>query len=503
MLGVVMGRIDPNGAGRTGRAQWVRSAALVALTLVVAACGNDPGGPFVMPAGEEFDAFAADRVLVVVESQNECASLGACVPKLESPCDLGDGNERGLAVYRLGTSGRLVSATGDQAGALPEAIIPTGDNPRRVIAHPNDPTLLYVATLSRVQVFRLMPSGGSVCIDETFTDLEIDSEVDPEDDLDPFDLVIDPNFGTFGVLYVAANGVGRIDAYDIAADGTLPPLPSSCIVGSSSAEFAAVSPVNSTLFATGSRDRIEVYERRDGQFLDAQVATPTPTSTPGPDELTPTPTGTPAPTGPTPVATPSPAPTCIDPRFVTRQLSSLGAGRVTAMDFLPAEEPNDETVGDLVVAEEGSLSLISFPIDPNGQLDGDDNGSTSRAGFYTRILRVDRNGATFYYTTAFQEGKTDVYKLGDPSEDADRLSGDPLSKTRSDPFSLPVGLAIDGDTGPMLFVAQEGLGRVDGFRIRADGSTDQVPATSTAPAQGIDGQTLELFPNDVLIVPLP
>jgi len=495
-----MGGIDSNAAGRTGRAQRTRSAALIALVLVVAGCGDDPGGPFVMPAGTQFAASAAGRVLVVVESQNECADLGNCLPNPTSLCDLGDGNRRGLAIYPLGANGRFVSATGDQAGALPEAIIPTGDNPRRVIAHPNDPSLLYVATLKRVQVFRLAAGGGSTCIDQTTEDKVVAPSLD--DDLEPVDLLIDPNFGTNGVLYIAGEQGHRVDAYDIALDGTIPALPSSCIVGSTAEEFSALAVVNDTLFATGSRERIEVYDRVNGQFPDVQV-TATATVTPEEGAPTPSPTATPIPTGPIPVATPSPAPTCIDALRITGPRSSLGAGRVSDIEFLAAEKPDDETVGSLVVAEEFTGRLISFPIDPNGQLDGDDDGQTDRTGFYQRILRLDRDGTTFLYASAFQEGETDVFELGPEDVDQERLPDRPLSRTRSDPFSLPVGLAIDGTTGSILYVAQEGLGRIDGFRIRADGGTEEVPATSTARARGIDGRTLELFPNDVVIVPSP
>ncbi len=497
MLGVVMGRIDSNEAGRR-----MRSAALIGLVLVVAGCGDDQGGPFVMPAGTEFDAVGSDQVIVVVETQNECADLGNCLPNPTSPCDLGDGNRRGLAVYRLGSSGRFVSATGDQAGALPEAIIPTGDNPRRVIAHPNDPTLLYVATLKSVQVFRLAAGGGSECLDQTTEDKVVAPDLD--DDLEPVDLLIDPNFGTNGVLYIAGEEGHRVDAYDIALDGTLPDLPSSCIVGSTAEEFTALAVVDDTLFATGSRERIEVYQRVNGQFPDVQV-TPTATAEPDPNEPTPmqTPMPTPTSTDPTPLATPSPAPTCIDALRITSPLSSLGAGRVTDIEFLAAEKPNEETVGSLVVAEEFTGRLTSFPIDPNGELDGDDDGQTDRTGFYQRLLRIDRVGTTFLYTTAFQEGETDVFRLGDPDDGEDRLPDRPLSRTRSDPFSLPVGLAIDGSTGSIMYVAQEGLQRIDGFRIRPDGGTDNEPVTSTAPARAIDGRALDLFPNDVVIVTLP
>jgi hypothetical protein len=82
-------------------------------------------------------------------------------------------------------------------------------------------------------------------------------------------------------------------------------------------------------------------------------------------------------------------------------------------------------------------------------------------------------------------------------------SGSSLAKTRSDPFSLPVGLALDGDDGPILWVAQEGLGRVDGFLVRDDGGIENVPSTSTPPVQRPTGGEVDTFPDDVVVVPLP
>ena len=483
MLGAAMGAMGGRRAG---------CAAVAGLALLLAGCGNDRGQAFSMPPGTEFDAAAAARVLVVVESQNMCADLGACAQPDAAPCHVGEGNTRGLAVYRLGTSGRLFSATGDRSGAQPEQVIATDDNPRRVIAHPDDPTLLYVATLDRVQVFRLGAAGATRCIDETPSDPEIDPGAD---ELDPIDLAIDPAFGEHGVLYVAASGAGRVDAYEIAADGTLPALPTSCIVGPTEAEYSAITPVTAGLFATGGRNRIEIWERVDGQFPDVQ-SPPTPTPTPTADGGAPTASPTPDPSVPTETATPTPAPTCVGARLVSSPLSALGAGLVTDIEFLPSAT---EPAGNLIVTEEVTRRLTSFPVDPNGEIDDDDDGRTDRSGLYQRILRAERSGQTFLYATVFQEGRTDVFRL----EEDGRLPDSNLAKTRSDPFSLPVGLALDGDDGPILWVAQEGLGRVDGFLVRDDGGIENVPTTSTPPVQRPTGGEVDTFPDDVVVVPLP
>jgi hypothetical protein len=181
--------------------------ALVGFAVLVAGCGNDRGKPFAMPPGTEFDTVRANRALVVVESQNECGGPTVCVPAPAGACQRGAGNTRGLAIYRLGGDGLFFSPTGNRAGAVPEQIVATDDNPRRVVAHPNDPTLLYVATLRRIQVIRLAPNGGSRCIDETLSDTEVNAEAD---DLDPIDLLIDPTAGTNGVL-MPLRGASRPD----------------------------------------------------------------------------------------------------------------------------------------------------------------------------------------------------------------------------------------------------------------------------------------------------
>jgi hypothetical protein len=479
------------GAVTRGNEGWRRAGAAALLLTVVAGCGSGSNKLFVLPAGTAFEGTRSDRVLVVVESQNACADIGTCEPTAPSPCHLGDGNTRGLAVYRLGPEGLLFDADGDGM-AVPEQVIATDDNPRRVLAHPNDPTLLYVATNERIQVFRLASDGVTRCIGETLSEIEV---VPGADDLDPIDMVIDPTIGN-GVLYVAAKGANRIDAYAIGADGTLPQIPSSCVVGPTIAEFSAVALLSDTFIATGGRDRIDVYNRVSGQFPDVQsgTTTPTPVPTPGGGGTAIEPGETPSPSAVLP--TPTIAPTCIGALVITAPVSSLSAGLVTDIEFLPLDT---EPLGDLVVAEEVTQRLFTFPIDTQGVLSDNFTSETDRASFYQRLLRVDRPGGSFIYAGVFQEGQVEVFRR----QDDGRLPNVNFSKSRSDPFTLPVGLAVDGPTGPVLYVAQEGVGRVDGFRIRTDGGIDSVPLSSTAPVRRDDGGTINTFPDDVVILPLP
>ncbi len=110
-------------ADRTRR--WLAGAASV-LGLVVAGCGGGGGKDrsFVLPPGTAVDGTASARVLLVVEASNECESHGNCLFSSPAPgatpsptpapsiCDIGVGNTRGLALYRLGTGGLLLDSPG-------------------------------------------------------------------------------------------------------------------------------------------------------------------------------------------------------------------------------------------------------------------------------------------------------------------------------------------------------------------------------------------------------
>jgi hypothetical protein len=451
---------------------------------IVACAGGGKDRNFELPAGNELDSVRSDKVLVVVESHNDCDDDGTCVPTAAGPCHLGDGNTRGLAIYRLGAAGLLFGNTAN--GAQPEQRIATDDNPRRIVVHPTDPSLVYVATLRRVQAIRL-GARGSACIAESKSDDEVR---DGAEDADNVDMVIDPSIGN-GILYVAGRGSDRIDAYPIADDGTIPPLPSSCIVGGSNSEFAALAPMGDGFFAAGGSVRIEIHPRVQGQFLAepdpnaTATPSPAPTVSPSPD-----PEATPGP------SSPSPAPsTCIDARLVSTPLSTISSAIVTQMFFDPSASA---PLGQLFIAEEVSQRIFTFPVNADGVIDGDDSSSTKRAGVYQRMLRHRSPGRDIIYSSVFNEGRVDVFRL-----ENGLLPDETFSRTAEDPRSLPIGMAIDGPAGTILYVAQGGLDRIDGFRIRDDGGLPDEPATSTAPPIDTSGNGIVTFPDDVVIVPLP
>jgi hypothetical protein len=460
---------------------WRRRAARgagLALLVTAATCGG--GGSsgqhtFDLPPGSALDTTPSDRMLLVVEAKNQCGDSGTCIatpvpaptPGAGGGCDVGNGNTRGLALYRLGTAGHFLENPAQPGSAVgPEATIATADNPRRVLVSPTDPTLVYVATNERIQVFRLAPGGGSRCIAQTRSEREADPG--SRHDLDPVDFALDSTIGN-GILYVAGRGSNRVDAYPIADDGTIPDVPASCIIGTTGAKYTALSLLTRDFVAASGRDRIEIFRRVEGLF-------PPPTPEPG---ATPT---------------PAPSPGCFGVQRITVPVSSIGAAIVTDTFFLPSASA---PIGALVVAEEASRRLFTFNVDASGTIDNKETSSTKRDGFYQNLLRRDAGADAVLYASVFQEGRVAAFRL-----ENGLLPRTPFSKTEKDPKTTPVGLAIDGASGSILYVAEASIGRIDGFRIQPDSSLSGIPETSTE-AVTVDGRVLDSFPSDIQIIPAP
>lgn len=462
------------------------SGLVVATCVVLGACsGGGKDRSFDLPAGSQFDGARAAKVMVVVEAQNECDDDGSCVTPPAGPCHLGDGNTRGLSVYRLGNTGLLFGNSPN--GSEPEQRIALDDNPRRVVVNPRNPSILYVSTRERVQVVRLQAGGGSACIDETSREQDVRPD---SDDMDPVDMVVDPSFGN-GILYVATRGSNRVDAYPLADDGTLPSLPTSCIVGGGGTDFSALTPLGEGFFAAGGSSRIEIHARLQGQFLPEPDPNATRTATPAPAVTpTPAPGETPGPAVPSPERS-----TCFDARLVTTPLSSIGAALVNQLAFDPS---SSAPLGQLFIAEEVSQRIFTFPVNADGIIADNDSSSTKRAGVYQRMLRHRHLGQDILYSSVYNEGRVDAFLM-----ENGLLPDESFSRTAEDPNALPVGLAVDDPGGTILYVAEAGLDRVDGFRIRPDGGIDDEPVTSTAPPVDAEGGSISTFPDDLVIVPLP
>jgi 6-phosphogluconolactonase (cycloisomerase 2 family) len=480
-----MARAVTLGTRVRGGTAAVHGLVVVACVGLAACAGGGKDRSFELPPGSEFDGARAGKVIAVVEAQNLCGSDGSCVTPPAGPCHLGEGNTRGLSIYRLGATGLLFgnSAT----GAEPEQRIALDDNPRRVVANPRIPTILYVSTEERVQVVRLQAGGGSACIDETSREQDVRPDAE---DMDPVDMVVDPSIGN-GILYVATRGSNRIDAYPLAEDGTLDSLPTSCIVGGGGAEFVALAPLGEGFFAAGGTSQIEIHARVQGQFLPEPDPNATKTPTPAPTASpTPAPGETPGPTTPSPERS-----TCFDARLVTTPLSTIGSALVTQVLFEPSASA---PLGQLFISEEVSQRIFTFPVNADGVIANNDSSSTKRAGVYQRMLRHRHVGQDILYSSVYNEGRVDVFRM-----ENGLLPDESFSRTAEDPNALPVGLIIDEPNGTILYVTEAGLDRVDGFRIRPDGGLEDEPATSTAPPVDAEGRSISTFPDDLVIVPLP
>jgi len=193
---------------------------------------------------------------------------------------------------------------------------------------------------------------------------------------------------------------------------------------------------------------------------------------------------------------PSPEPsTCFNARLVSTPLSLIGSSLVTQLLF----EPSASTpLGQLFISEEVSQRIFTFPVNADGVIAENDSSSTQRSGVYQRMLRHRHLGADILYSSVYNEGRVDVFQL-----EGGLLPDETFSRTAEDPNALPVGLIIDEPGGTILYVAQGGLDRVDGFRIRPDGGLDDEPVTTTARPVSADGQGFSTFPDDLVIVPLP
>src|SRR5262249_22937791 len=189
----------------------------------------------------------------------------------------------------------------------------------------------------RIQVFRLLPGGGSRCIAQTKTEHE--SDPNARKDLDPVDFALDPTIGN-GVLYVAGRGSNRVDAYPIAADGTIANEPTNCIIGPNDSEYSSLSLLSRDFIAASGKNRIEVFRRVEGLFpppTPAPSATPTPGSTPG----------------------------CFGGQLVSIPVSSIGAAIVNDTLFTPSLSA---PIGELFLSEEVSDRLFTFNIDASGTI---------------------------------------------------------------------------------------------------------------------------------------
>ncbi len=388
------------------------------------------------------------------------------------------GTEGGaVSAYRLGADGLL-------PGGPPITTIELV-NPRRLTVHPTLP-VLYAA--SRAQIIAFDISGGGLrplCgdIDDL---LAPPCATNPRGNNEPFDIAIGADEDGSFTLYATETGnagsatnPSRIAAYPLEDDGGLPAFAGSQGTGNDVVQFegVAVSP----LFVWGSDtavQRMYRFARESDGSLPAEAPTPTPINHP-----TPSPSPTQAEGGPTPTPTPEPTPA---PKFFSVNFP----GRVEVLDF-PNPSPGGDA-GVLYAVEQGAQRLGAWHIDEFYDLPDFPNSESPIQGFYQSIEIAPDN--TRIYGALFQDGGVASYRLDERAN----IVASSESITSTNPASFPTGLAFleftPSGSGPTktVFVSLGGLGRVDGYRVQADGSLDSRPYTSTEPRT-------DTFPSDVAI----
>ncbi|RMF24354.1 MAG: hypothetical protein D6760_03500 [Deltaproteobacteria bacterium] len=144
----------------------------------------------------------------------------------------------------------------------------------------------------------------------------------------------------------------------------------------------------------------------------------------------------------------------------------------TFVDFPQRMEVRGAT---LFVIELGDQRISAFPIRTNG-LPADEPDSQTRPveRYADLVLAGDR-----LYASAFNAGRVDVYPL-DPVTDA-LPDAQPAVSTAADPAAFPSGMILSGG---ILYVAQAGISRIDGYILGSDGMPPPYPSTSTSAVSG-------------------
>lgn len=393
------------------------------------------------------------------------------------------GTEGGaVSAYRLGADGLL-------PGGPPLSTVQLV-NPRRLVVHPVLP-VLYVATRAQIVAFDI--SDGtlqSMCGGEGAA-LGPPCATNPRGNNTQFDIAVGANEDGSFTMYAAETGQpgsndnpSRIAAYPLDDDGGLPGFAAS--QGETNNEVVQFEGLAvSSLFVWGSDTSVQRMYRfmRDSDGNLARISpTPTPINHP-----TPTPTPTPTDGGPTPTPTPEPTPS---PVFFLVNFP----GRVEVREF-PEQTPNGNW-GILYAVEEGAQRLGAWQINEFYELPDFPNSESPIRGFYQSIvISPDR---TRIYGALFQDGGITSYRLNEFGN----IQPESESLTDPNPASFLTGLAYleftPQGSGPTknIFVSAGGLGRVDGYRIQADGSPADRPFTSTEPRDNT-------FPSDIAIRVFP
>jgi hypothetical protein len=172
-------------------------------------------------------------------------------------------------------------------------------------------------------------------------------------------------------------------------------------------------------------------------------------------------------------------------------LNSLPEPQLPEVDLFGCEVM--KTRDGIIYAGESSRDRINtYNITPEGLPEGLDEGAdpisqTRREERYVDFV-FDRD---LIHAAGFNAGRVDTYAI-DPIDGGLPEEG-PVSRTEEDTALFPTALLLHGG---ILYVAQAGRDRIDGYLIGAGGYPSGFPATSTEPIE-------PGFPNDLVLAEFP
>lgn len=346
------------------------------------------------------------------------------------------------------TPGRIDGfCLGRNGGLAPVPTVqePTDGRELRRLLIAND--VLYVASVDRVEAFRIRDRGGLTRLGHT----------QPIRNMNPKDMALSADGKT---LYVPQVGPSRVAAYPIGEDGAPAKEFSSCIQGPPGAGYLHLLVNGNLLYLTAEGSlagRVEVF----------------------------------------PLAADGSLPALPDACQTSRGIRSPSTTPLSVRKKLSRPKAMAMLGNTLFVEERGRKRITAFTLEPDGNfMAPTTDGKKTKfhpVASKTRVI-VSYEGVILYrqalLATQFYRGRVDSYKL----KDANLLPKGPARISQQDVRMSPVRMSANED---VAYVAGGELDRVIAFRLREDGVlADTAPFSETEEQSGS-------FPNDVAVAVLP
>jgi 6-phosphogluconolactonase (cycloisomerase 2 family) len=375
-----------------------------------------------------------------------------------------------------------------------------GPEPRRLLVGESaSGQTLYVAELDRIEAF---PIGGAGVLKQP-------SATKPGTGLDPRDLALAPDGRT---LYATHHGY--ISAYELEADGSLPPQPTSCVQGAPGANYLDLQAANGLLYASAddAPGRIEVYRLGPDGSLPQTDCGPTIRKN-----------------GPQPPIFPDSERTRLQKpkglvvagdtiyveeralrRLVAFRLQPDGTFCDRKRDRTGATDPPQKDVEDCTGFDQLAKSKKCAEVQDRIETDRQAGTSVVKHPIRHQQCAASKTETVLQYEglvlhpngqaligAQFFKGRVDSYRLRPdarlPASPAVKLPRKPTALSTQDPRMTPVRLTVAGNT---VYVATGELDRVVAYRLTAAGVlADKDPFSRT-------DEQKDSFPNDVAVAML-